>query len=71
MPEDSLAEPVTTSHFTGQQGQGPRLGPAPHPLFTLFLPVTTAGAKPQRTGTTQCQEYLYHLGYLPCPLPQD
>uniref|UniRef100_A0A8C2NBE9 Nck-associated protein 5 C-terminal domain-containing protein n=1 Tax=Capra hircus TaxID=9925 RepID=A0A8C2NBE9_CAPHI len=46
--EDSLAEPVTTSHFTGQQGQGPRLGPAPHPLFTLFLPVTTAGAKPQR-----------------------
>ena len=46
--EDSLAEPVTTSHFTGQQGQGPRLGPAPHLLLTLFLPVTTAGAKPHR-----------------------
>ena len=24
--EDSLAEPVPTSHFTGQQGQGPSLG---------------------------------------------
>ena len=47
--EDSLAEPVTTSHFTGQQGQGPRLGPAPHPLLTLFLPIAflSAGAKHQ------------------------
>ena len=23
--EDSLADPVPTSHFTGQQGQGPRM----------------------------------------------
>lgn len=44
--EDSLAEPVPTSHFTGQQGQGPRLGPAPYPLLALLLPVTTAGARP-------------------------
>lgn len=35
--EDNLAEPVPTSHFTGQQGQGPRMGPIPHPLPTLFL----------------------------------
>lgn len=35
--EDSLAEPVPTSHFTGQQGQGPRMGPLPRPLPTLLL----------------------------------
>ena len=33
--EDSLAEPVPTSHFTGQQGQGLRMGlpPPPYPLL--------------------------------------
>lgn len=34
--EDSLAEPVPTSHFTGQQGQGPRMGLDLHLLLTLF-----------------------------------
>lgn len=32
--EDSLAEPVPTSHFTGQQGQGLRMGLPPTPLPT-------------------------------------
>lgn len=35
--EDSLAEPVPTSHFTGQQGQGPGMGLDSHPLLTLLL----------------------------------
>lgn len=43
--EDSLAEPVPTAHFTGQQGQGPRMGLDPHPLLTLLLPVTAAVAR--------------------------
>lgn len=46
--EDSLAEPVPTSHFTGQQGQGLRMGlpPPPYPLLpTLLLPVPAAGAR--------------------------
>lgn len=43
--EDSLAEPVPTAHFTGQEGQGPRMGLDPHPLLTLLLPVTAAVAR--------------------------
>lgn len=44
--EDSLAEPVPTSHFTGQQGQGPRMGLNPHLLRPLLLPVTAAVTRP-------------------------
>lgn len=41
--EDSLAEPVPTSHFTGQQGQGPRMGLYScrcQALSAILVPVT-------------------------------
>lgn len=59
--EDSLAEPVPTSHFTGQQGQGPRMGVDSSPAVYSFLslqqlpdPECHVGAKHQvGTGATQ------------------
>lgn len=47
--EDNLTEPVPTSHFTGQQGQGLRLRspPAPQPPLTLLLSITAVGASHQ------------------------
>lgn len=59
--EDSLAEPVPTSHFTGQQGQRPRMGLDPLLLFILFLPVITAVSR--LSIPSRCQAPGGHWGY--------
>uniref|UniRef100_A0A8C0Z5J3 NCK associated protein 5 like n=1 Tax=Canis lupus familiaris TaxID=9615 RepID=A0A8C0Z5J3_CANLF len=58
--EDSLAEPVPTSHFTGQQGQGPRMGPAPCPLPTL--PCSHHRSRYQALSASWCQAPGGHRG---------
>lgn len=50
--EDSLAEPVTTSHFTGQQGQGPRLDLPSPPVHFIPSCHHSRCQAPEGTGTT-------------------
>lgn len=75
--EDSLAEPVPTSHFTGQQGQGPRMGVDPHLLFTpschnsscQTLSAMLVPSTRWALGLHRNKPFPALRGYLP-PLPQ-